>query len=65
MSNFWSKQPSSRQRTALNIATASSTVAATVSAAFAAQTRQIRIALTSAVTGDGALFTISDGTPTL
>jgi hypothetical protein len=65
MSNFISKQPSSRLGVSATHTVASSTVAAVVSSAFGAQTRQVRVAFRSAVAGDGALISIDDGTPTI
>lgn len=65
MSNFISKQPSSRLGIPATLTVASSTVAAVVSSAFGAQTRQVRVAFRSAIAGDGALISIDDGTPTV
>lgn len=65
MSNFLDKQASSRLGTSANLTVASSTVAAVVSSAFGAQTRQVRITYSTAVTGDAARISIDDGTPTI
>jgi outer membrane protein W len=67
MSNFWSKETSSRQGASQNVAFNAAGGASAASTAFGAQTRQIRLAVsgTSFVAGTGGVrFVIGDGTPT-
>lgn len=63
--SFIDKPGTHRLETSSRLTVASSTVAAVLSSAFAPQTRQVRLTYNSAVSGDVALFTIGDGTPTV